>query len=279
MEVLINELSLHGQFENENDFEKSGLIHFVFVLKELNYIRDAVYKKYDLYSCKITQELSLHEFLTSQRSRISDKTKRLKSLLSKFTLDEPYWENNQKHSLDSIYLFNNDDVVGSSLAEACERDRILISFNSGLFNKNKIILNKDKSEEILLDNLFYRGHCNEVNRERNNIDIYEYCLNRFKGDKLDFRQINNKLGFELLRNEDEELFINAFKKITELSWQDIIVDDALDYKFYPDNDRVFKAITHKIYKFRVSQKYRCFGYVVDGVFYVLRFDLEHKLSD
>lgn len=34
-----------------------------------------------------------------------------------------------------------------------------------------------------------------------------------------------------------------------------------------------------IKKFRITQRNRCFGYVENGVFYVLRFDLDHELSD
>lgn len=279
MEVIINELSLHGQFENENHFVESGAIPFVSAFKELNNSRDTVYKKYDLYSYNITPELSLHNFLIANTSRISDATRRLKSLLSGFILDEPYWQIDQKHSLDNTYLFKDKNIVGFSLAEACERDKVVISFCSEKFNSRILCINKDNSENITLDNLFNKGHCNELNRGRNSIGIDEYCVTRFKGGKLDFSQIDNKLGFELLKKEDEELFIDAFRKFTELSWTQINVDDAFDYKLYPDNDKVFKTIPHKIHKFRITQKYRCFGYTVNGVFYVLRFDLEHKLSD
>lgn len=34
-----------------------------------------------------------------------------------------------------------------------------------------------------------------------------------------------------------------------------------------------------ICKFRVSEKFRCFGYRKKDTFFVLRIDLEHKLSD
>lgn len=279
MEVLINELSLSGQYDNEDHFIEVGIAPFVSTFKELNTTRDVVYRKYDLYSYKITTEQSLHTFLTSQTSRISDVTRRLKSLLSSFILDEPYWEANPKHTTNDFYLFEENVITGYSLAEACERDRVIISFQLGNFDKAKIHIHKNKSEEIILDNLFSKGHCNELNWERNNICVEDYCLNRFKGDKLNFSQIDKKLSFDLLKKEDESVFIDAFRKFTELSWQQINVDDALDYKPYPDDDKVFKHIPHKIFKFRTTQKYRCFGYVVSGIFYVLRFDLEHKLSD
>lgn len=280
MEVLINELSLNGQFENENHFEEEGLMPFAAVLKELKNNNADVFKTYDLYSYNITATQSLHGYLTTaQTSRISDATKRIKSLLTSFVLDEPYWENTQKHSSDDIFLLDKENVVGFSLAEACERDKIVISFKSDDFKQKKILINKDNKEEIRIDNLTDKGHYNEVNWERSNIDISDYCINRFKGDKLDFSQIDGKLGFKLLKKDDEELFVDVFRKFTELTWQQIGVDDGLDYKQYPDNENVFKSVDHKIHKFRISQKYRCFGYVANGVFYVLRFDLEHKLSD
>lgn len=279
MEVLINELSLHGQYSSEEQFEDIGVMPLISVFKELNTERDTVFRKYDLYTYKITPEKSLHDFLVSQTSRLSDATRRLKSLLSSFILDEPYWENTQKHTASNAYLFAGNNVCGSSLAEACERDKAIISFHSEDFNTNKIDISKDASEEITLDNLFEKGHCNELNWERHIIRVDEYCFSRFKGDKLDFSQIDDKLGFELLKKEDEGVFIDAFRKFTELSWQQISMDDALDYKPYPDNDKIFRYVPHKIHKFRVTQKYRCFGYTLNGVFYVLRFDLEHKLSD
>lgn len=34
-----------------------------------------------------------------------------------------------------------------------------------------------------------------------------------------------------------------------------------------------------IKKVKITQRNRCFGYVDNGVFYVLRFDLDHELSD
>jgi hypothetical protein len=252
---------------------------FIAVFKELNRDRDIVYRKNDLWAYKITPSQSLHDFLISQTSKISDESRRLKSLLSGFIFDEPYWEMKQKHSPDTSYLFADENVCGYSLAEACERSRVIISFYSEKFYNVKINIQKNNTENVILDNLFAKGHCNEINRERNIICIKEYCINKFKGSKLDFSKIDDKDGFTLLKKEDEELFIDGFRKFSELSWQQINIDDALDYKPYPDSDRIFRTIPYKIHKFRISRKYRCFGYVVDGIFYILRFDLEHKLSD
>lgn len=97
---------------------------------------------------------------------------------------------------------------------------------------------------------------------------------------MDFSKINIKKGFDLLTNDsDKNLFLDAFRKFNELDWTQIHVDDALDYKKYNNSKQYFSRIPNTIYKFRASEKYRCFGYVEERVFYVLRFDLSHKLSD
>ena len=279
MEILINELSLQGQYDNEKHFIRNALTPFVLAFNEFNNSQDQVYKIYDLYNYKVTPTLTFEELLRSDASREYDIVRKFKSLLYQLLYEDPFWQNDRKHSSENSYLYENVNLCEYSLAEACERDRVIISFPSENFNKAKIGIYKNGVEEIVLDNLFDKGHYNELNRERKKICIEEYCVNRFKGSKLDFSQIDDKLGFGLIKKEDENLFIDAFKKFTELSWTQINVDNALDYKPYPDKNKVFKYIQHKVHKFRVSEKYRCFGYTEDGLFYVLRFDLEHKLSD
>ena len=74
---------------------------------------------------------------------------------------------------------------------------------------------------------------------------------------------------------------DAFRIFAELSWADIYNSEGLDYKEYTNKQKDSFAIfrSKKIFKFRITQKYRCSGKVVNGVFHVLMFDLTHKLSD
>ena len=77
------------------------------------------------------------------------------------------------------------------------------------------------------------------------------------------------------------MFADAFRIFAELSWADIYNSEGLDYKEYTNKQKDSFAIfrSKKIFKFRITQKYRCSGEVVNGVFHVLMFDLTHKLSD
>ncbi len=69
-----------------------------------------------------------------------------------------------------------------------------------------------------------------------------------------------------------------------MTWKDILLSDGLEYKQYKPNrkndwfrDNKYSKID--IYKFRVTQKYRCFGYRKGDVFHILRFEVDHKISD
>jgi hypothetical protein len=277
MEILINELSLTGQFASSEQFISEGLPPLLAVMKEVDSTKDLLYKKYDLYNSKIDAKTTIYDLIVGQTSRLYDEIRRFKSQLAAL-FENPYWEDNRKHPADYAYVYNGNDVCNHSIAEACERDKTIISFVHKNFSTTQLSIMKNDTE-IEIDNLFDKGHYAETARKKETINCQEYCIRKFKGGKLDFSKIDEKEGFALLKKEDENLFIDAFRKFTELSWSQINVDDALDYKPYPDNDNVFRQIPYKIHKFRVSQKYRCFGYSDKGIFYVLRFDLEHKLSD
>ncbi len=210
MDILINELSLHNQFRNKEEFEKEGLIPLVSILSELDKNRDIIYKKSDLYNYKPIPRKSLHSILIGEYSRRSDIIRKFKRLLFNYLLSEPYWDldSKQKHSSEDDYSYKGKNINNSSIAEACERDRVIISFNSVNFNENSLVTHKNISEEIGLDNLLNGDDYNELCKEKNLINIKEYCINRFGGEsgKLDFSKINENHGFNLIEKEDEGVF-------------------------------------------------------------------------
>lgn len=276
MELLLNELSLAGQFTSTDEFIITALPSMISVLKEIDGTRDFLFKKYDFYSSLVTCDYSLHDIVFGSISREYDEIRRFKTRLA-VLFEDPYWEENPKHSSEVSYLFNGCEISGSSLAEACERDRIVISFLFIGFNKDKIEIEQGFNT-IPLDNLFDKGHFLDVLKKRQIISFEQFCRTKFQGCKLDFSKIDSRQGFNLITEETEDLFYDSFRKFEALTWPQIQVDDALDYKEF-NSKKYFKAIDFKIMKFRISKKIRCFGYVSSGVFYILMFDLTHKLSD
>jgi hypothetical protein len=274
MEILINELSLSGQFDSIDHFIELGLRSFIKALNDIDFQTNLLYKKYDFYSTKITSQHTIHDTLIGTTSRQYDEIRKLKSQFAKL-FDQPYWEDHIKHSANSVYLFNGKNICGFSLAEACERDKIVISFNHDDFRCVQLFISKGNNK-IKLDNLFEFGHYTQIAYQRNLITFEEYCRKMFSKSKLNFSKIDAKQGFSLVKKDEELLFYKGFKKFSELSWAQIGADDGLRYKEYKGG---FKNISEKIYEFRFSEKYRCFGYKKDDNFFVLRFELEHKLGN
>jgi hypothetical protein len=277
MEILINELSLCGQFATVDEFAEQALPSLLSVLKEINPANNQLFKKEDFYSSKVTTEFTLHDIFVGSLSRKYDEIRRFKSLLASL-FENPFWEGDMRQSADSKYIYKEKDIWGSSLAESCERDKVVLSFKHEDFTDKLLPVTKD-TEVINIDNLFDKGHYLELCWQRDVITFEDYCIGKFKGGKLDFTQIDTREGFNLIVNEgDERLFFDGFRKFSELTWQQISVDDGLDYKEFK-NKNYFKDIKLPIHKYRISQKYRCFGYVDNGVFHVLMLALDHKLSD
>lgn len=276
MEILINELSFCGQFASVDEFVEQALPPLIFVLKDINSSKDQLLKKDDFYLSSVTKQNTLYDVFVGTFSRQYDEIRRVKTLLVKL-FEDPYWEKDQKHSVNSKYIYNQNDVWGSSLAESCERDKVILSSMFANFNNRLLAVFKDAAV-VSIDNLFDKGHYIELCWQRQTITFEEYCVTKFKGNKLDFSLIDTREGFNLIEQKDQNVFFDGFRKFSELTWPQISLDDGLDFKDF-NNKNYFKSISHQIKKFRITQKYRCFGYVNQGVFYALMFDLDHKLSD
>ena len=277
MEILINELSLFGQYATVDEFAEQALPSLLLTLRDFNPAKDQLFKKEDFYTSKITNEHTLHDLIIGRLSRKYDEIKRFKSLLANL-FEDPYWEADMRQSADSKYTYKTSDIWGSSLAEACERDKVVLSFVHEDFSDRVLAINKD-SELMNIENLFDKGHYLELCWQRKYISFEDYCKGKFAGNKLEFSQISSREGFNLIVSEsDQRIFLDGFRKFSELTWHQISVDDGLDYKEF-NNRKFFRDIPYQIHKFRINQRYRCFGYINEGVFYVLLFDLDHRLSD
>jgi hypothetical protein len=152
MDILINELSLTGQYASTEQFIKDALLPFSGILKEISPDINTIHKKQDLWNYHVTSANTLHDILILRR----DEVRRLKLLMS-CLLNEPYWDENQKHAATCEYTYNNKNICGQSIAEACERDKIVISFLHPDFSSLQLSVLKNKTT-IAVDNLFNEGH-------------------------------------------------------------------------------------------------------------------------
>lgn len=276
MQILFNELSLTGQFTDQDAFVKNGLLPFVGVLKEMQNFSTLLLKRSDVWSNMITPSDTLHSFLINNEFRKSDEVRRLKSAIASLS-KEPFWDFDSKQSLESTYFFDGVDIRGSSLAEACERDKVVVSFVASQTSLDPLNIVWNGTNIPLL-NLTLSGKLTEFLWNSSLISFELYLKVRFSGGKLDFSKVDKRMGFSAVQSSEQAIFIDAFKKIEVLTWDQIHTDKGLDYKEYHKTiGDTYRDI--KTYKFRVSQKFRCHGFREKNSFIVIGFETDHKLSD
>jgi len=281
MQILFNELSLTGQFSDQDDFVRNALLPFIGVLKEMQRftteqdVSIQLFKKSDAWKEMITPTRYLHSFLVARPT--SDEVRRLKSAIADLE-KEPFWDTDSKQDPNSTYLLNGADVSGSSPAEACERDKVVVSFISSVASLDplNIILNEIN---VPLLNLTKSGKLTEfLWANKKQISFETYLKARFSGGKLDFSRVDEKMGFSGIQSTEQSLFVDTFRKFETLTWDQIHTDKGLDYKEYHGTIGVsYRSI--KTYKFRASKKFRCHGYQEKDSFIVIGFETDHKLSD
>ena len=274
MDILLNELSLNGQFANTKEFTDSLTSKMLPALKSIRQASLCLMKKQTLYKSKVTKDYDLHTILIKRQI---DSIRKVKSLLSNMFLSKPYWDTNPKHSNKYDYFYKNEQVNNTSLAEACERDKLTLSFEHKDFYDQFIKIKKN-SEEITLNNIVDKNSLYFFLFENKLIEIDDFINNKFSGTKINFSKLKKNFGFDILEPSEIPIFINSFEEFSKMEWIDIRKNKGLRYKKFK-NEKKFKEITYRIDKFRVTQKYRCFGYIEKEIFFVIGFETDHKLSD
>jgi len=275
LDILLNELSLDGQFINKNDFldNLEKLLHIIKIIEDLKF---TLLKNNTFFSSKITNNESFIDISHSKDNRV----RKLKSFLLKLSNHPPFWNEEQKHTCyDDNYTFNSNNICDTSLAETCERDKLILSFIHNDYLQTNLIVKKNRSiiniYNILDKNLFL-----DYIFSLNKINPLKYCKLKFKDTNLNFTLIDENNGFNLLNTTQTEEYISSFIKFSMMEWTEINSDGGLQYKSY--NGDIFKNTTYSsknIKKFRTSQLYRCFGYRESDIFYILRFEIDHKISN
>ncbi|MDO9592343.1 MAG: hypothetical protein Q7I98_04010, partial [Erysipelotrichaceae bacterium] len=230
MQILFNELSLTGQFADQDAFVKNGLLPFVGVLKEMQGFSTLLLKRSDVWNNKITPSNTLHSFLINNEFRKSDEVRRLKSAIAGLT-KEPFWDFDSKQNSESTYFLDGVDIRGSSPAEACERDKVVVSFVSSPMSLDPLNILWNGNNIPLL-NLTHSGKLTEFLWDRNLISFESYLKVRFSVGKLDFSKVDEKMGFSAIQSSEQFIFIDTFRKFEALTWSQIHKDKGLDYKEY-----------------------------------------------
>ena len=282
MDFILNEKSLHGQFESTDDFLKSLDAN----LKCFNLVRSQedgeIRKIADFYKCKITKKISLGDLKQYPRS---DELSRLRIALDKEIRTEPYWDFAPEHNYGMTYWMGEEDMAATAVAEAAARQEPLLSFDSDVYSDRRLCI-KCAGEEYSVVSVYHPAYLVEHFGGQLGLER-DICLKaRYAGTRMDCSLLEKEYGAELLEQDEYDLLIGTLDKfVKHESWESIGLDDGLEYKKYtpssPEEDwfrnSAYRDMT--IMKFRFSSRMRCFGYRKGDRFRLLRIERDHKRSN
>lgn len=282
MEFLLNERSLHGQFESTEDFLKS----LVPVMKCIEIIRRSsdigIYKIQNFHECQITGKLKICNL---KLNGVSDELLRFKLSLDQEAYKEPYWDRESVHDVSQEFIWNGENVTATSMAEAAVTKNALLSFASDSFYDCVLSIYR-REEKFNVPSIHTPKYLLEKFHDILNVDEKYILLIRYEGTRIDCSMLESAYGVSILeKDEFSELLSTLDKFVNHESWESIGRDDGLEFKKYSPpsaKHNWFSGIRYKnktIMKFRFSKVLRGFGYRTGDRFKLLRLERDHKISD
>lgn len=252
MELIFNDLSLHGQFLTIDDFED----YYVECLKKiLDLIVDRkipVYKKMDTYSRLITNGVTLEKYLKESSNRTVATL--LKKAIIELAFHAPYWDDEKMQSRESVdYQYPNKQDEPNCYTEAIERRCPLLSIQES--ETEEIVLKCYRNDEqIELEN---------IKNEKNLLDAYlkddvrnvRFVMEHYPVEKaIRCAEVLGKCYTEeaLFENDLEESDIRKFVDNIDMliqdkaagrktHWWDDIRDEINEYRVSVSNGRELRV--------------------------------------
>ncbi len=276
MELLLNEKSLDGQFQDQDDFYKT-LPAMSRNLGALRKWKVSLLKHSSLYDRRITKDMTLLD-LQNRRGKVNpiyrDQVKKWKRELSCLIAEPPFWDGGLSE-------------CESSLEEAARRSTDVLSFSHPDYHDRTLAVTY-KDREVSVKSAVTTQYLLELLWQCKAMNVYDYLKMRYKEGKLraDFLDVGMKSIMELQKTEVEELLI-AFQRFESNSWPEIQQDQFFCYKSYQPPSKRQNYFLHtefadkKIDKFRCGKhsRLRCFGYREEEFFYILMIERDHSVSD
>ena len=198
MDFLLNERSLHGQFENGKVFLES-LGPVMECIKIIHAQKDArIYKTETFGECMITKSEKLCDL---NLLNASDELVRFKIQLDREIYNVPKWDEKPAHDLSLDFVWEGENVTATALAEAAIREDSLISFRSDAFIDRELkIFRGDQRYDvnsIHTPQYLLEKHADEIHLERQRL------LNiRYRNTRIDCESLEEKYGADRLHRSD-----------------------------------------------------------------------------
>jgi len=147
MEILLNDLSIVGQYSSVDDFIDNLAREILPILNKSRGLGFTFLSKTTSYSLNITKDLTLHDLLTNKhRSILYPEVSLFMSAIADM-MSDPFWDNDIRTDNNSSYELSNECEVPNCITEAFERSGILVSLWHDDFQCKFIPLHKDGEQQ------------------------------------------------------------------------------------------------------------------------------------
>lgn len=251
MELILNEFSLNGQFDSEEEFAYYIIDILIPVLKVIEEKRIPLLRKSTMYNCQVTKEQQLQDFLKRANDPVISV---LKKYISNLAFCEPYWDLEAESLNDVKYEYPAKADEPNCFTEAIERNAGLVSFRNDEFKEACFICKRD-NENISICNITTLKYL-LVEYLKENRDDIRYVLEKFPfGRTVLLAEVKGKCYAEeaLLQNgldiDDYNTIIESIPKLIEALnngrksdlW-DKLKDDIFELRIHISGERIFRLL-------------------------------------
>ena len=285
-DAYLNELSLQGQYKSIDEFLETNR-SLIFVIRELEKKEYKLLKRYDLYNSMITETdnmYSLNGYRSKNIGQNNDVLRKLKIDFLKMCCVEPFWQPDENETVCHV---GAKDVTGSSIARAAIFDDLLLSFAcSEDYTDKKLSVDIEGDGVKALYSVNTSKLLAESLYSHRVIDGDAYLKLRYRHTRLDFSRLQAEYGSNMLEKDEFKECIKSFDRFISFdSWNEMMDDESLKYKAYSPSSKRDDWFANTEYrnrsidKFRCVNPKRCYGYREGNVFYALRIERDHTISD
>ncbi len=195
MEIILNENSLDGQYEDLYKFK--DYLENIFIPFYHGTRSSMFYSKSDFYSRNITPSVTLYQFITGGVA----KGMSAKQTLLRMIQNGHFWDLNSQKDEDSEYVCESFELFSDCIYEALERDKLVYSFLPSDFDVEEILVKKN-GEESRVKNI-------------RNLSDFKVVESKFGSNKIEVNprykavvyknEANHPPHFHIINNHGEKL--------------------------------------------------------------------------
>jgi len=254
MELILNDLSLYGQFATIDDFEDIFLKHMNDIVKLIIEQKVPLYKKSDTYNRNITANVTVHRYLSKTYN--DPVATIIKQNIVKMAYNQPYWDaiGIMQSRTNVDYDYPNKQPEPNCFTEAIERKCPILSMRDDNKVQEIIKCSKNNQSVELTDVRDVKTFLNAYLKD--NMNNIRFVIEHYPVNKaLRCAEVSGKCYTEnaLLENnlneqdlrkfvDNMQILISDKENGRKTHWWDSIKDDICEYRLSISDGRELRVL-------------------------------------